>query len=161
MALDAAGTCDPAGPTERAACEASAGGSGAFTLDLTGEPRARARCCFVTPLIHFIPELLAYSVRLLLKRQCDRTPGELGLAAAAAALLEVRAGAGLETLKPHANPKTVVYVGPVYPTLDNCYSVPFHAAKRLEPCGPPSRERLAVSIQAPGSKFLDRVMGSL
>ena len=75
MALDAAGTCDPAGPTERAACEASAGGSGAFTLDLTGERRARPRCRFVTPLIHFIPELLAYSVPLLLKRQCGRTLG--------------------------------------------------------------------------------------
>ena len=75
MALDAAGTCDPAGPTERAACEASAGGSGAFTLDLTGELRARSHCRFVIPLIHFMPDSLTYSVLLYLKRHCDRTAG--------------------------------------------------------------------------------------
>ena len=30
---------------------------------------------FVLPLIHFIPDLLTYSVLLFLKRQCDRTLG--------------------------------------------------------------------------------------
>jgi hypothetical protein len=40
-----------------------------------GGARARSHCRFVPPLIHFIPDLLAYSVPLNLKRQCDRTLG--------------------------------------------------------------------------------------
>jgi hypothetical protein len=40
-----------------------------------GAARARSHCHFVPPLIHFIPDLLTYSVPLFLKRQCDRTLG--------------------------------------------------------------------------------------
>ena len=35
--------------------------------------RARSHCRFVLQVIHFIPDLLTYSVPLFLKRQCDRT----------------------------------------------------------------------------------------
>jgi hypothetical protein len=45
-----------------------------------GRPgRARSHCRFVPPLIHFIPDLLTYSVPLFLKQQCDRTlrPGRI------------------------------------------------------------------------------------
>jgi MFS family permease len=42
-----------------------------------GTLRARSHCRFVPPLIHFIPDLLTYSVPLFLKRQCDRTLGTL------------------------------------------------------------------------------------
>jgi nucleoside-diphosphate-sugar epimerase len=37
--------------------------------------RARSRCRFVPPPIHFIPDSLTYSVPLFVKRQCDRTLG--------------------------------------------------------------------------------------
>ena len=40
-----------------------------------GARRPRSHCRFVSPLIHFIPDSLTYSVPPLLKRQCDRTPG--------------------------------------------------------------------------------------
>ena len=33
--------------------------------------KARSHCRFVLPLIHFIPDLLTYTVHLFLKRQCD------------------------------------------------------------------------------------------
>jgi hypothetical protein len=36
-----------------------------------GGLRARSHCRFVPPLIHFIPNLLTYSVLRFLKRQCD------------------------------------------------------------------------------------------
>jgi hypothetical protein len=36
-----------------------------------GGRRARLHCRFVLPRIHFIPDLLTYSVPLFLKRQCD------------------------------------------------------------------------------------------
>ena len=39
----------------------------------SGRPRARSHCRFAPPLIHFITDLLTYSVPLFLKRQCDRT----------------------------------------------------------------------------------------
>jgi hypothetical protein len=42
-----------------------------------GELRARSHCRFAPPLIQLIPDSLTYSVPLFLKRQCDRTPGEL------------------------------------------------------------------------------------
>jgi hypothetical protein len=42
-----------------------------------GELRARSHCRFAPPLIHFITYSRMYSVPLLLKRQCDRAPGEL------------------------------------------------------------------------------------
>jgi hypothetical protein len=42
-----------------------------------GRLRARLHLCFVLPLIHFISDLLTYSVPLFLKRQCDRTLGGL------------------------------------------------------------------------------------
>ena len=42
-----------------------------------GAIRARSHCRFVPPLIHFIPDSLKYSVPLLLKRQCDPTPGAI------------------------------------------------------------------------------------
>ena len=40
-----------------------------------GSARARSHCRFAPPLIHFIPDLLTYSVPPFLKRQCDRTLG--------------------------------------------------------------------------------------
>jgi hypothetical protein len=40
-----------------------------------GAARARSYCRFAPPLIHFIPYSRTYSVPLLLKRHCDRTPG--------------------------------------------------------------------------------------
>ena len=40
-----------------------------------GTARARSHCRFATPLIHFIPDSLTYSVPLFLKRQCDRALG--------------------------------------------------------------------------------------
>jgi hypothetical protein len=40
-----------------------------------GAARAWSHCRFVLLRIHFIPELLTYSVPLFLKRQCDRTLG--------------------------------------------------------------------------------------
>ena len=36
-------------------------------------PGAWSHCRFLLPLIHFIPDLLTYSVPLFMKRQCDRT----------------------------------------------------------------------------------------
>ena len=36
-------------------------------------PGARSHRRFLLPLIHFIPDLLTYSVPLFMKRQCDRT----------------------------------------------------------------------------------------
>ena len=39
-----------------------------------GGLRARSHCRFVLLLIQFIPESLTYSVPLILKRQCNRTP---------------------------------------------------------------------------------------
>ena len=36
-----------------------------------GDSRARSHCRFIPPLIQFIPESLAYSIHLFLKRQCD------------------------------------------------------------------------------------------
>jgi hypothetical protein len=39
------------------------------------QPRARLHCPFALPIIHFIPDLLTYSVPLFLKRQGDRTIG--------------------------------------------------------------------------------------
>jgi fructose-1,6-bisphosphatase I len=42
-----------------------------------GKLRARSHCRFVLSPIHFIPDLLTYSVPLFLKRQCDRTLGKL------------------------------------------------------------------------------------
>jgi arylsulfatase A-like enzyme len=42
-----------------------------------GDIRARSHCRFVLPLIHFIPDSLTYSVALFLKRQCDRTLGDM------------------------------------------------------------------------------------
>jgi hypothetical protein len=44
---------------------------------ICGDVRARSHCCLAPPLIHFIPESLTYSVPLFLKRQCDRTPGDV------------------------------------------------------------------------------------
>jgi hypothetical protein len=44
------------------------------SLDM-GMPRARPHCRVVLPRIPVIPESLAYSVPLFLKRQCDRTLG--------------------------------------------------------------------------------------
>jgi hypothetical protein len=43
---------------------------GVQALDYT----VRSHCHFVLSPIHFIPDLLTYSVPLFLKRQCDRTP---------------------------------------------------------------------------------------
>jgi hypothetical protein len=44
---------------------------------IRGKTRARSHCRFVLLLIQFIPaSLRAYSVPLLLKRQCDRTLGK-------------------------------------------------------------------------------------
>ena len=43
-----------------------------------GTDRARSHCRAVLSTIHFIPYALAYSVRLFLKRQCDRTLGTKG-----------------------------------------------------------------------------------
>jgi hypothetical protein len=40
-----------------------------------GTRRARSRCRFAPPLIHFVRDSLTYSVPLFLKRQCDRTLG--------------------------------------------------------------------------------------
>jgi hypothetical protein len=40
-----------------------------------GGARARSHCRFAVPLTHFIPYSLTYSVPLLLKRRCGRTPG--------------------------------------------------------------------------------------
>jgi hypothetical protein len=37
--------------------------------------RVRSHCRVILPLIYFIPDVLAYSVPLFLKRQCDRTQG--------------------------------------------------------------------------------------
>jgi hypothetical protein len=36
---------------------------------------ARSHCRFAPPLIHSIPDPRTYSVHLVLKQQCDRTPG--------------------------------------------------------------------------------------
>jgi hypothetical protein len=47
-------------------------------LGAPGERGARPHCRFVLPLIHFIPDSLAYSVPLFLQRQYDRTLGERG-----------------------------------------------------------------------------------
>ena len=41
-------------------------------------PTAPSHCHFATPLIHFIPSTLTYSVPLSLQRQCDRTLGQGG-----------------------------------------------------------------------------------
>ena len=38
-----------------------------------GAPSAGLHCCFVLPLIHPIPDSRRDSVRLFMKRQCDRT----------------------------------------------------------------------------------------
>ena len=43
--------------------------------EYSGAARARSHCCCAPPHIHFIPDLLTYSVPLFLKRQCDRTLG--------------------------------------------------------------------------------------
>ena len=45
------------------------------TKENWGASRARSRCRVAPPLIHFTPDSIAYSVRLFLKRQCDRTLG--------------------------------------------------------------------------------------
>jgi hypothetical protein len=42
-----------------------------------GDIRARSHCRFVLPLIHFTADFLTYSVPLFLKRQCDRTLGDI------------------------------------------------------------------------------------
>jgi hypothetical protein len=42
-----------------------------------GEIRAWSHYRFAPPLTHFIPDFLTYSVPLFLKRQCDRTLGEM------------------------------------------------------------------------------------
>ena len=41
-----------------------------------GKPRARSRCRFVLPLIHFIPDPRTDWVSPFLKRQCNRTLGK-------------------------------------------------------------------------------------
>ena len=41
-----------------------------------GDPSAPSHCHVVLPLIHLIPDPVAYSVPLFLKRQCDRTLGD-------------------------------------------------------------------------------------
>jgi hypothetical protein len=41
-----------------------------------GARRASSHCRFAPPPIRFIPDLLTYSVPLVLKRRCDRTLGE-------------------------------------------------------------------------------------
>jgi hypothetical protein len=46
-----------------------------------GPLRARSHCRVAPPLLHFIQDSLTYSVPLLLKHQCDRTPGPLRAAA--------------------------------------------------------------------------------
>ena len=38
-----------------------------------GVPRVKSHCRFAVQLIHLIPDLLTYSVALLVKRQCDLT----------------------------------------------------------------------------------------
>jgi hypothetical protein len=45
-------------------------------MEPQGEPWARSHCPFALLFIHFIPDLLRYSVPLFLNRQCDRTLGE-------------------------------------------------------------------------------------
>jgi hypothetical protein len=40
-------------------------------------PRVRSHCRFILPLIHFIPDSLAYSVLLFLTRRSDRTRSPL------------------------------------------------------------------------------------
>ena len=47
-----------------------------------GELRARSQCRFAQPLIRFIPNSLREWVPLILKRQCDRTLGELHMVGA-------------------------------------------------------------------------------
>ena len=51
------------------------GAAGVVEALRPGAPRARSHCRFVLPFIHFIPNLLTYSVPQVLKRQCDRTLG--------------------------------------------------------------------------------------
>ena len=48
-------------------------GSGGVAVIAVRLARARSQCRFAPPLIHFIPELLTYSVSLFLERQCDRS----------------------------------------------------------------------------------------
>jgi hypothetical protein len=48
-----------------------------FDLMMAVNIRARSHCRFVRPPIHFIPDSLTYSVPLFLRRQGDRTLGQL------------------------------------------------------------------------------------
>jgi hypothetical protein len=63
--------------------------------------------CTTLPLTRFIPESLTYSVRLFLKRRCDRTPGRPDA-------LRARAGAGEEStllyLPSHTTPHTKPHI---------------------------------------------------
>jgi ankyrin repeat protein len=59
-------------------------GANPSRADGEGATRARSHCRFASPLIHFTPELLTYSVPLFLKRQCDRTLGDTPQMVAAA-----------------------------------------------------------------------------
>ena len=62
-------------PLDVQAAEPRARGLRAATARRRGIGRARSHCRVVLPVIHFIPDLLTYSVPLFLKRQCDRTLG--------------------------------------------------------------------------------------
>ena len=70
-----------------------------------GHDRARSHCRFALPLIHFVPDSPRYSVPLLLKRQCDRTPRP-GAATGRRADLAVRAWKAQATTDPHTEFRT-------------------------------------------------------
>jgi hypothetical protein len=50
-----------------------------YTAQCCGAIRAPSHCRFAPPLIHFIPNSLAYSVPVFLKRQCDWTLGAIAV----------------------------------------------------------------------------------
>ena len=67
----------PGDPLAREPAEQRRRGAAAAHLPVgLPEGRARPHCRFLPPLIRFMPDLLAYSVPLFLKRQRGRTPPE-------------------------------------------------------------------------------------